>query len=225
MKKIVIALFILVALITTGCGRAEKQISKDEKKFKTEYESYNGKKNGDKKTMSLTIEDHNYMEYVNSKEALTILENKTGVIYFGFPTCPWCRNIVPILIDAANETSMERIYYANLLEERDSKRLDEDDEIVVEKEGSDNYHKIVEKLGDYLGSYEGLNDESIKRLYFPTVVFVKNGKVESVHIGTVDSQKDPYQKLNKKEQEELKKIYVKGIRNIQKLTCDTDKTC
>lgn len=225
MKKVVLFVVVISLVFLTGCGKKMESVTKDEVKFQKEYENLNGKKQGDKKNLEVSIPDSNKMKYINSDEVISILEKKTGVIYFGFPNCPWCRNAVPVLIDAAIDSGLDSIYYANLLEERDTKKLDDEGQIVTEKEGSEAYYKIVDLLKDSLGVYEGLDDDSVKRLYFPTVVFVKNGKVEAVHIGTVDSQKDPYKELNSKEKEQLKDIYVKAITKIQNLTCDTDKTC
>lgn len=225
MKKFILILMIVSLFFVTACSGRKEENTKDEKKFKEEYESLNGKKQGEKVIMSIDVSEDNKMKYIDSSEVVRILEGKTGVVYFGFPNCPWCRNIVPVLIDALHDTGLDHVYYANLLEERDTKKIDEEGKIVVEKEGSKNYQRILELLHDQLGNYEGLNDDSIKRLYFPTVVFVKNGKVEDIHIGSLDSQKDPYKKLTKKQYEELKTIYEKGITKIQNLTCDTDKTC
>lgn len=225
MKKFILILMIVSLFFVTACSGRKEENTKDEKKFKEEYESLNGKKQGEKVIMSIDVSEDNKMKYIDSSEVVRILEGKTGVVYFGFPNCPWCRNIVPVLIDALHDTGLDQVYYANLLEERDTKKIDEEGKIVVEKEGSKNYQRILELLHDQLGNYEGLNDDSIKRLYFPTVVFVKNGKVEDIHIGSLDSQKDPYKKLTKKQYEELKTIYEKGITKIQNLTCDTDKTC
>ena len=78
---------------------------------------------------------------------------------------------------------------------------------------------MVDKLEDYLGPYEGLNDESIKRIYFPTVIFVMGGKVVGIHVDTVESQIDPYKKLTEKQQKELKQIYTNNINKIYG-TCD-----
>ena len=44
------------------------------------------------------------------EEIFDILDG-TGIIYFGFPECPWCRNAVPVLLDAAEEVGIEKIYY------------------------------------------------------------------------------------------------------------------
>lgn len=224
MKKVVILLIISILLVT-GCTKKQLKVTKDEQKFKEEYESINGQKQNDKEIMELNVPEENKISYIDSSEVLDIIKNKTGVIYFGFPKCPWCRNLVPVLIDAAEEVELDKIYYANLLDERNTKTKNEDGEIIEEKKGSDNYYKLLELLDDKLGVYEGLDSEEEKRLYFPTVLFVKNGHVEDIHIGTLDSQKDPYKKLTEKQEKELKSILTKAMKKTQSLTCDTDKTC
>jgi hypothetical protein len=75
-------------------------------------------------------------------------------------------------------------------------------------------------LSDVLTPYEGLNDDSIKRLYFPTVVYVKDGKVLSSTIGTVDSQTEPYVKLNDDQYNELKNIYMENMNKVYNILCD-----
>ena len=224
MKKLIVFFFIFTLFFTVACNGREDELRADEKKFKEEYESINGKKRGESTIMPISIADHNRMKYIDSDEVIRILEGKSGVIYFGFPQCPWCRNIVPVLIDAGEEADLDVIYYANLSSERDKKER-KDGEIVTIEEGSQKYKKIIQHLREHLGVYEGLEDDTIFRLYFPTVLFVKNGKVESVHIGTVDSHKDPYKALTSKQEKELKNIYRKGITKVQSLTCDTNKTC
>ena len=65
-----------------------------------------------------------------------------------------------------------------------------------------------------------MNDDSIKRLYFPTVVYVKEGKILSSTIGTVDSQKDPYISLTSDQYNELKQKYMDGINSVYEILCD-----
>ena len=99
------------------------------------------------------------------------------------------------------------------------------DKVKTEKKGTKDYYKILKLLGNKADTYEGLNDESIKRLYFPTVVFVKNGRIVDTHMSTLDSQKDPYKKLNKKQRRELKKIYIENIKKINGIICSSDIAC
>lgn len=190
-------------------------------KFKLEYESLNGKKNDEKTYMEVDVPSNNNIVYASYDQIFDVLDG-TGVIYFGFPECPWCRNVVSILVDAAKETGIDKVYYLNNKEDRDSKIL-KDGKIITEKEGTNNYKKLLNKLGDKASTYEGLEDESIKRLYFPTVVVVKNGKIVDYIEGSVDSQEDPYTPLDNKQKEELKEKYTNAMRKI--LSCGQDEKC
>ena len=126
------------------------------------------------------------------------------------------------MVNTAYSLGISDIYYFNAKDIRDQKEL-VNGEVVTKKEGTFEYYRIVELLKDHLGSYEGLEDDSIKRLYFPTVVFVKDGEILGVHIGTVDSQEDPYAGLAVNEEEELSKIYRGYMHQILSDVCD--KTC
>lgn len=191
-------------------------------RFKLEYESLNGKENESGKTYpNITIPSDNKIVYSNYKQIFEILDD-TGVIYFGYPECPWCRNAVPVLLEAAEDVGIDQIYYLNNEADRDTKVL-KDGKVVTEKEGSDNYNKLLEKLGDKVSTYEGLEDKSIKRLYFPTVVVVKDGEITDYIEGTVDSQEDPYTPLTENQRQKLKDKYSEAMRNL--LSCDRKGKC
>ena len=198
-----------------------QNITKDEKKFKEEYEYLNGKQREgrDYKNKTIHILDNNRMVYAKKKEILDLLEDGTGIIYFGFPDCPWCRNAVPVLIDAANGENVEKIYYYNALSERDEKIL-QDGQIKTVKEGSSFYYTLLEKLGAKASVYEDLKDDHVKRLYFPTIVFIKEGEILSIHEGTVETQKDPLRSLSKEEEKKLRDKYTKSIQEIYSSVCD-----
>ena len=198
-------------LLFTGCEveiEKEKDANLDQIRFEEEYESVNGKElKDDKVYSSIDVISDNKVKYLDSTETIEFLESGTGIIYFGFPECPWCRSLVPVLTEVVSDSNLDELYYFNALDIRDVKKL-EDGEIVTSKEGSDDYYKIVEILKDELGSYKGLEDESIKRLYFPTVVFMLDGKVNYVHTGTLDSQTSYDKELSDKQVDELyNKLY------------------
>ena len=52
------------------------------------------------------------------------------------------------------------------------------------------------------------------------VLFVKEGKILGLHTSTVDSQKDPFTKLNNEQYEELKSIYFDYINKTFEIVCD-----
>lgn len=221
---------IIIAILITFVGmffiyeilekKANDKIITDNEKFKTEYESLNGKKTNDKTYPEVKINTKINIVYKTEEKIVDIIKNGTGVIYFGFASCPWCRNAIPVLLDAANETSLEEIYYLDVKDIRDNKILDANGSIVTKKKGTSGYYKIVDALYDYLDVYKDLNDDKLKRLYVPAVVFVRDGTVVLMHTDTVSSQKDPYIPLNSEQKQELKNIYLKGIHKVLGDLCD-----
>lgn len=199
-----------------------EKITKDEEKFKKEYEALNDKYDEQRQMnyVNVDIKEDNNIIYSNAEEIIKLLESGTGIICFGFPECPWCRNAIPVLINTASEYSIKQIYYFNAYDIRDTKHLDESGNIVTDKEGTTEYYRILELLSDKVSVYNGLNDDSIKRLYFPTVVFVKDGKVVNLHVSTVDSQENPSIALTDNQKSELEKIYTEGINDVYDILCD-----
>lgn len=115
----------------------------DAKKFSEEY----------------NISVDNVFQYKTSEEILKIMKNGTGVVYLGFPGCPWCVSYVGHLNDVAKENGLEKIYYYNILEDR--------------KNNTEFYQEVVKLLSGNL-QYD---DEGNERVYVPNVSFHVNGKV------------------------------------------------
>ena len=157
-------------------------ITEDTRKFKEEYEEVNSNDGA----VKITIPSNAPVKYLSSDELFTKIENKENfVVYIGFPTCPWCRNIVNVLFDTANDNGAT-IYYIN-------KRKLKDEE----------YNKIYELLYDYLDTDKTGN----KVLYVPDVYFFKDGSIVGHHLGSVVSQTNPKVLLNSTQKKELKGIY------------------
>ena len=192
----------------------------DAVKFKKEYEVLNNEKtaNDENKYLPISINKDNPVKYLSEKDLEEFLTEGTGIIYFGFPECPWCRNLIPVLLDALNEKDINDVYYMNVKELRDIKILS-NGEIITQKEATNSYKIILEKLSNYLPAYEGLNDESIRRLYVPAIFFVKNGEVVGTHFNTVDSQTNPMVPLTEIQYNELKKLLLKNIEKVYNLIC------
>ena len=109
-----------MCLFLTGCEN-------DSNKFKEEYESLNGKTfYQNYKYKDVTIPEDNPIKYSNYKEIIDIVKNGSGVIYLGYPECPWCRSMVSVLMEAANNTNISTIYYLNMHDVRDEYELSDD---------------------------------------------------------------------------------------------------
>lgn len=102
---------------------------------------------------------NNVFVYRNLDEINKILENGTGVVYLGFPECPWCRGYIPYLNEVAINEHLDKIYYFNILNDR--------------KNNTSGYKKTVQLLNDYL-KYD---NEGNKRIYVPAIIAVNNGKI------------------------------------------------
>ena len=146
MKKNVYIIFGIIAvliLIISLSFLFKKDKMNDAERFAKEYD--------------FTV--NNVFVYRNLDEINKILENGTGVVYLGFPECPWCRGYIPYLNEVAINEHLDKIYYFNILNDR--------------KNNTSGYKKTAQLLNDYL-KYD---NEGNKRIYVPAVIAVNNGKI------------------------------------------------
>lgn len=188
-KKIIIIGIIVLILLGVGYFL----YTRDNIRFKFSYELLNKEKYPNGKIIKVNIPIDNRIKCLNTKKLNKFLESGTGILYFGYSSCPWCRNIVPILIDVAKENNINTINYVDT------------HSINVKK--TDAY----EKLYDYLRE----DEDGEKRFAVPVVYVIKNGKVLDYHISTVSSYKDPYSGMNDEQIKELKDIYNEMIKEIK----------
>lgn len=150
-KKTTLVIILSAVLVVLAlCYRRESLIT-DNIRFSKEYKS---------------VGTENVFVYKEIDEIIKIMENGTGVVYLGFPDCPWCQAYVKYLNEVAKEVGIEKIYYYNILEDR--------------KANTKEYQKIVSILDEYL-QYD---DEGNKRIFVPNVSFHINGEVIGVDFET-----------------------------------------
>ena len=136
-------------LIYNKYGNTKKIIlSDDEIKFKKEYEELNATKDKDgKKYNTVFIKENNGVVYT-SIEKLDELLKKDAVIYFGNSKNRKSRNVVSIILDSADSTGIEQIYYISV-----------NDDLSL-----DNKNQILKLL-------------NIDKFDIPFVIFVSDGKI------------------------------------------------
>jgi thiol-disulfide isomerase/thioredoxin len=212
-KLRVLGLFLLALALAAPVRAA----GDDAARFKSEHEVMNGPVtfDGEHQYRHIKIPEDNPFIYTEGEVAKALLATGTGILYMGFPECPWCRTLLPALIAAYEECGYGgSIYYYNAFPDRDVLSLSESGEIVVETEGAAVYREMVEILYDFLGPYKGLNDESVRRIYFPTTVFFKDGAVLSAHLATIDGQEGGYDELTDDQFLELKSALIDQIKAL-----------
>lgn len=213
----------------------------DAYKFKHEYESVNNNDLGNgKKVRELTIADNNPFVYKTPEELVKMIEeDKTFAVYFGFNTCPWCRSVITSLIDSALENGIKKVYYVDVKDIRDTYELNDNNEAIRTKEGTEAYYRLLELLNPVLNDYTSLKYETKKgktkevkidekRIYAPNVVVVKNGEAISMESGIVEELTDPYMDLDDgikcKIKEQFNCMFEKL--NTDSNTCSVDeKSC
>lgn len=107
------------------------------------------------------VPENNVYVFSNHNDVMDILNGRSGVILFAFPSNKYSNYYAYLLNKAALYTGVEKIYYYDFLKDRD--------------ESNGTYETIVNKLSDYLKA----NDEDIKEIYAPSVLVVKDGEVIS----------------------------------------------
>lgn len=185
-KKILLIVSLILMTTLYGC---EKEKISDAQKFAEEYTE---------------VSEYNYFVYRSGEEIIKILEHGTGIIYLGFPECPWCQAYVPMLDEVADVEGLEKIYYFNILEDR--------------KNNTETYQKIVNILEEHL-QYD---EEGNKRIFVPAIISVLEGEIIGFDDETSYDTKgfdSPEEYWTEEEKSDLKKKLTNIISEIVDNKC------
>ena len=188
----VVILGVVLIILFSSNGSMGLIVSTDGDKFKSEYEKYNGVETDDgKKYLDVTISGADKIKYSNEDEIVDIFNNSgDAVIYFGYPTCGYCRTASEILLNTAKNTSLETIYYL------------------------DTENGVSDKLIQVLDEKFLIDKDGKKVINNPLVLFVTNGVVVSYNIGTIISHEDPSTRMDVGQISGLEFIYGHGIQDV-----------
>ena len=209
MKKKILLMLIAIVVIIGGVlvfnhFNTEKESNKDAIQFKEEYESLNGEVNekNNKEYRNLSISKDNPFIYKEVDDIVEMInDQETFAVYFGFNSCPWCRSVLPTLIEVAKDTEIDKIYYVDVKEIRDTIEINESGELETTKQGTEGYYELIELLGNVLNDYTLTDSEgnkvstNEKRIYAPNVVIVVDGVAEKIETGISEKQTDGYMEL------------------------------
>ena len=117
------------------------------------------------------VEEDNVFVYRTKEEVIKLMKYGTGVVYLGFPECPWCQTYVKYLNEVAKEVGVDKIYYYNILEDRTN--------------NTEFYQEVVSILGDNLEH----DDEGNSRIFVPNVSFHVGGKIVGNDLETAKDTK------------------------------------
>ena len=101
----------------------------------------------------------NRFVYATPEQVLSVLEKGSGLVFLGFPQCPWCQQLAPIVNEAAKAEQFSSIYYLDIRQAR--------------QDNDSTYQQLLEKLKDQLNKDEQGNP----RIYVPDVTAVRDGRI------------------------------------------------
>lgn len=234
-RSILVIIALVLLLIITGCDYEKKDKTSDALKFKNEYESINGDKvgNTEYRVRNLTIPEDNPMVYADANDIITMMDNNdTFVVYFGFSSCPWCRSVLPTLLEVADELDIKKIYYVDVKDIRNQMKVDDNGKVVLEKEGSEGYIGLLNRLDNVLEDYTlDVDGKEIstgkKRIYAPNVVSIVNGEAKELETGISDKQDDPFMELSDEIKSETYNKFKCSIKCVleNKNSCSSKHAC
>ena len=105
------------------------------------------------------VPENNLYVFSNHNDVIDILNGRSGVILFSFPSNKYANKYAYLLNKACLYSGVDKIYYYDFLKDRD--------------ESNGTYETIVNKLDGYVRE----TDEGIKDLYAPSILIVKKGKI------------------------------------------------
>lgn len=185
-KKLCAALLCVTML--AGCGASAAKITNtvDLNYTDAQMDQYQwiGDEIGDFRKVSMT-------------EVLRMFDEQgSGILYFGYPGCPWCERAVPVLNEAVVEKKVT-VWYVNTKEtfssaEFDTLKTDIYDALPVDSDGNRDF-------------------------YVPMVVGVKKGKVTGHHTSLVDdfTIKTNTDQMDDDQKKELKDLYLDIIKRTE----------
>lgn len=186
-NKTYIILIVIICMITIMMAITNKENnSEDAKRFAKEYTQ---------------VSEDNKFIYTTAEKIIEILQKGTGIIYLGFPECPWCQAYSVYLNEVAKETKTKKIYYCNTKE--------------LKNNNKENYDKIINLIKEYL-PYKV--DEKKTILYVPNVTIVKNGKIignentTAKDIGNATKPEEFWDNQKVLKLKETLKTYIKEIK-------------
>lgn len=172
------ALFIALALLLAACGNSadpvfKQQSAADPLNFKEAYEALNNELDdeGKPKYDPVEVPEDNNIVILDYDEMMKFFDSGSGVIYLGRSGCPWCRKLLPAMLDFAEREQINLYYY----DVRD-----------IREENGEPYRALLAKLDAYLPQDTVTQSEDdpdfdpeLKRVVLPHFFFLSRGQVQA----------------------------------------------
>lgn len=177
-----------------------------------QYEFYNGKPvaSGAYRLQSIRVPGGFQVQRVTAQQACSL---QSGVLVLAYPTCPYCRNLMPELAAAARAAGT-KLYYCELDQYRDVYAYNKATGAPAQtRPAGEGYADLLAWLDEYTYDYvvkaPGGNELPVgeKRIGAPTLMRVQDNQPVSVwkltSVQNVDYPKDKYERWDAETQERV----------------------
>ena len=130
--------------------------------------------------------DHRFY-YVTMDEALQLLDDESfnGILYFGFPGCPWCQVVMPLLHEVSQETNTDVFYVSRRHDLREGEWVDWDEEMAWWLYERIEMNWIYEEV-DEDADEDALPVPIRPNIFVPQIIHLRNGVIVDHHRGTFE---------------------------------------
>lgn len=167
----------MLAMMLAGCGSTAAAVSTSP----AASPSASASAAASAESTSLTEEysslpaDNAYTLLSDHQDVEDMLNHGTGVLFFGFPECPWCQYYVPMLNEDALAAGVNVKYY----------------NIYVDKTADRTwYDSIADLLDEKDSEITHYDNDGKKVIYMPLVVFLHDGEIIGFDDETCDLDSD-----------------------------------
>ena len=124
-------------------------------------------------------------------------QGSDAIVMMGFSGCPWCKELSPVLYDVVKAEGLDGItYYIDCRPDG----VKENDIRYSDDEGTVFLKSTIEEF---------LNED--RQILAPTVIYLNNGEVKGIHVGTLDGHDAAERCLTEDELGELQGVLVAEI--------------
>ena len=149
-------------------------------------------------SINVSLEDENSFKYISSENALHLLKNESGILFFGSPTNDISRKMINALDEISKEKNIETIYYLDITKISSMRRNRVISDIfnrlhLMERRGS-GLTRIIESYNDVDIKPEFSSDVSSFKVVFPNKGYIQkipvNGEKSPVTSGNFVTDED-----------------------------------
>ena len=152
MKKKLLCAVISAVMILSGCSKQQPQndVIEDSPSLLDEYTD---------------LTDENNLYYGDKQALHAYIEHGTGILFLGFPECPWCQAYLPLVDSVLKETSAVAAYY-NIYTDKiqDREFYDEIASLLISQNDTDEDIIQYDNDGQYV-------------IYMPLLLFIEEGRI------------------------------------------------